>query len=147
MLRQTHEFSLAEGDLRCHDDDPSAGAGLCRRLEGRLYADDDGIGIAGSQRVDGGAGSGVAGDDHGLETPFHQLADARDSQLAHLLRRSAAVGSVGGVAKVEEALAGHLPHQLPQDADAAQTGVKNGDFPIGFYHARSSFSYISSIIP
>ena len=83
----------------------SLGALIVRQLQRRLHADDNQLWVFFTQLGGGGAGGGVAGDDQRLYTLIEQLLGDAIRAGAHLLLAFGAVGGIGDIAIIYEALA------------------------------------------
>ena len=143
-------FGFAQGGLGGEDEDRPSGVAVRRRLESRLDADDGAVRIGPAQSLDGGAGCRVAGDDSGLEgLGLIQRAQVFQRQTADLRRGSGAVGRVGGIAQVDEALGAQAAHEGLQNADPADARIEDRDGSVPSVHAAPPgfFLYSTAFSP
>ena len=96
------------------------------RLEGRLHAD-DGQGQFLPQVGGGHTGGGIAGNDHGLHIPGHEMGHDFPHIAQHFRLGLCAIGGMEGIAKVDKILLGQHALQRGKHADAAHTAVKYPD--------------------
>ena len=139
MLRQVKEFLLVEGHFRSHDPHLPGGKPVCRHLEGRLNANDNLLRVLLPENVNGGGGGGIAGHHQSLHPPGKEVLRCIQGQLPHGFHRLLPVGGVGRVSEVQKPLLGHSLHQLPQNADASQPGIKHPDIVFLAVHSFTSF--------
>ena len=118
------ELGQTQGHGGGQHQDRAAPAMFRGGLEGRLHAD-DGQGQLLPQVGGGHAGGGVAGNDHGLHVPGHEMGHDCPHIPQHLRLRLGAVGGVEGIAKVDKILPGKRALQRGKHADAAHTAVKH----------------------
>ena len=83
--------------------------------------------VAAAGVVQDGGGGGVARDDEHLDPGVDELVHDAQGEPAHLLDGAGPVGAVGGVADVEDLLAGELVEDRPRHRQAADAGVEHPD--------------------
>ena len=140
------ELLFPQGHGGGHHPDAAAGEPVRRQLQGRFDAHNDQVRVPFPQVADGCRRGSVAGHHQGLQPPGHQLFRHRQAQAFHLFPGAGAVGGVGGVAVVDEPLPGHKPPQVPQNADAAYTGIKYANKILCSVHASTPPFRFFSII-
>ena len=88
---------------------------------------DDTLRVAAAGVVQDGGGGGVARDDEHFDPGVDELVHDAQGEPAHLLDGAGPVGAVGGVADVEDLLAGELVEDRPRHRQAADAGVEHPD--------------------
>ena len=96
-----------------------------RQLQGRLNADDNGIGVSLPKGGNGRGGCRIAGNDDRLYPPLQHRAKCRKGQRPHRLPGAGAIGRVSRITVVPETFPRHLPDQVPQNADPPHSGIKH----------------------
>ena len=123
------EFAFAQGERGGGDDDALAVPmpTIAGDLKRRFHTDDRNV-IRVAQRIGGGRGGGIAGDDDGLHALFHELFHNAETQFAHLLGGFGAVRRMCGIPEIQYPLVGHVPRDLADHRDAAETGIEYADW-------------------
>ena len=135
MRRGLTESTLVDGKL------------VYKEHQGRFNADDDQIGIGFPDLADRCGGGSIAGNDQGLDFVFTCKLFCRcQGQLPDFFGGAGAVRGVGRVAEIQIPLPGKIAQQVPQHADAAHAGVKNGDVVVFSVHGFTLWIYFFYLI-
>ena len=118
--------ALEGGRCRHHADHAAAGD-RHRWLHRRLQAQDQAIGEALAQMVQGHGGGGVAGHHDHLATSLGESRADGFAVGADLLRLTASVGHMGPISEINRGFIRQLPHDLPPDAEPTQARIKDAD--------------------
>ena len=120
-------FILPDGEGGGHDDHRRTARSQRGGLHRRLDADDGQSRVELAQQADGCAGGGVAGHHDSFDPLLQQPVHGGEGQGPDLVQGLFPIGGVGGIPEKEKIFLGQQAHAGAENADAAQTGVKDPD--------------------